>query len=123
MGDGSGSGTFYGTLAPWWPLISPVEDYAEEAAYIADMRSLRLDETFDAVLVHDAIDYMTTEHDLAAAFETAAAHLQPSGQLLIVPDDTAESFEADSEVGGNDGPDSRSRSGSGNGNQMAHRRR
>lgn len=26
---------FYGDLAPWWPLISPVEDYAEEAEYAA----------------------------------------------------------------------------------------
>lgn len=26
---------FYGSLAPWWPLISPVADYAEEAASFA----------------------------------------------------------------------------------------
>lgn len=25
----------YGDLAIWWPLISPPEEYAEEAAYIA----------------------------------------------------------------------------------------
>ena len=25
---------FYGDLAPWWPLISPVEDYREEAAFV-----------------------------------------------------------------------------------------
>ncbi|MDP9073134.1 MAG: hypothetical protein M3N98_02980 [Actinomycetota bacterium] len=24
---------FYGDLAIWWPLISPVEEYLEEAAY------------------------------------------------------------------------------------------
>lgn len=28
---------FYTTLAPWWPLISPVEEYAEEAAYVAGL--------------------------------------------------------------------------------------
>lgn len=27
----------YGDLAPWWPLISPPEDYAEEAAFAADL--------------------------------------------------------------------------------------
>ena len=27
---------FYGELAAWWPLISPPEEYAEEAAYAAD---------------------------------------------------------------------------------------
>ena len=26
--------SFYGDLAPWWPLISPVEDYREEAAFV-----------------------------------------------------------------------------------------
>jgi SAM-dependent methyltransferase len=26
---------FYGDLAPWWPLISPPEDYTEEAAFSA----------------------------------------------------------------------------------------
>ena len=25
---------FYGDLAPWWPLISPVEDYREEATFV-----------------------------------------------------------------------------------------
>lgn len=28
---------FYGDLAPWWPLISPVEEYAEEAAHAATL--------------------------------------------------------------------------------------
>ncbi|HKO93768.1 MAG TPA: class I SAM-dependent methyltransferase, partial [Polyangiaceae bacterium] len=27
--------TFYDTLAPWWPLISPVEDYEAEARYLS----------------------------------------------------------------------------------------
>ena len=41
--------------------------------HVGDLRSVRLGETFDAVLVHDAIDYMTTEVELRAAFETARA--------------------------------------------------
>src|SRR5690606_9113181 len=28
---------FYDDLAPWWPLISPVSDYAGEAAYFAGL--------------------------------------------------------------------------------------
>ena len=40
------------------------------AHHVGDMRSVRLGETLDAVLVHDAIDYMTTEVELRAAFET-----------------------------------------------------
>src|SRR5688500_14661590 len=28
---------FYGELARWWPLISPVEEYAEEAAFAAGL--------------------------------------------------------------------------------------
>ena len=115
----------YSDLASWWPLISPPEEYAGEAASAAsllrtanpptrtvlelgsgggnnafhlkgefemtlvdlsdemlavsrqlnpecehirgDMRTLRLGRTFDAVFVHDAIDYMITEADLRRA--------------------------------------------------------
>ncbi|MDQ3348688.1 MAG: class I SAM-dependent methyltransferase, partial [Acidobacteriota bacterium] len=35
-----------------------------------DMRSLRLGRTFDAVFVHDAVMYITTEEDLHAVAET-----------------------------------------------------
>jgi len=40
--------------------------------HLGDMRNLRLAERFDAVIVHNAIDYMTTEADLSAGFTTAA---------------------------------------------------
>ena len=43
-----------------------------------DMRSLRLESTFDAVLLHDAVTYTLTEDDLRAAIATAAAHLRPA---------------------------------------------
>lgn len=33
----TGTYRFYGDLAPWWPLISPVEEYAEEAALAATL--------------------------------------------------------------------------------------
>jgi SAM-dependent methyltransferase len=156
---------FYGDLAAWWPLISPPEEYTEEAAFAAsvlgsaaipvrevlelgsggghnavhlkerfamtlvdlsdemlavsrrlnpecehhrgDMRSVRLGRSFDAVFVHDAVDYMTTEADLRRAVETAFVHCRPGGLALFVPDRTAESFEAGADHGGSDAADGR----------------
>lgn len=156
---------FYQDLAAWWPLVSPVADYRDEATFVAelflerrpdaktmlelgaggghnahylkdrfsltltdlsepmlglskglnpecehvpgDMRSLRLDRSFDAVFVHDAIDYMTTEHDLAAAFATAAAHLEAGGIAVFMPDDLRETFDPVTNHDGSDGPDGR----------------
>jgi trans-aconitate methyltransferase len=73
-----------------------------------DMRTLRLDRTFDAVFVHDAIAYLTTEEDLRATLETVAAHLRPGGAALIVPDTTRELFVPGTRHGGHDGDDGRS---------------
>ncbi|MGH3385649.1 MAG: class I SAM-dependent methyltransferase [Nocardioidaceae bacterium] len=156
---------FYGDLADWWPLISPPEEYVEEAAEAArllrsgsapvrdvlelgsggghnashlkaefaltlvdlsagmldvsrrlnpecehvegDMRSVRLGRTFDAVFVHDAVDYMTSEADLRAAVETAYAHCRRGGIALFAPDATTETFAAGSDHGGSDAPDGR----------------
>jgi SAM-dependent methyltransferase len=160
---------FYGDLAPWWPLISAPEEYAEEAAFAAsllrtttspapgqrptvlelgsgggnnafhlkgefdltlvdlspemvavsqrlnpdcphhvgDMRAIRLNTEFDAVFVHDAIEYMTSEDDLRSAVRTAYAHCRPGGVAVLVPDDIVENFAPSSECGGHDGPDGR----------------
>jgi SAM-dependent methyltransferase len=73
-----------------------------------DMRTLRLGRTFDAVFVHDAIAYMTTEDDLRAATATAAAHLRPGGAAVFTPDATAETFRPGASTGGHDGEDGRS---------------
>lgn len=54
--------------------------------HVGDMRSVRLNRTFDAVLIHDAVCYMLTEDDLRAAFTTAAAHLNAGGVLITTPD-------------------------------------
>ncbi len=153
----------YNELAVWWPLLSPVAEYAEEAAFFVqvliqaglppapsllelgsgggnnahhmqhhfahvtltdlstamlalsrtlnpgcehqqgDMRTLRLGRTFDAVFVHDAIEYMTTADDLRAALVTAAVHCKPGGWALFVPDYVQETFEPGTEHGGDDG--------------------
>jgi SAM-dependent methyltransferase len=65
-----------------------------------DMRTLRLGRLFDAVLVHDAVDYMTSEDELRQVIATAFAHTRPGGIALFVPDHTAESFSAGSGAGG-----------------------
>jgi SAM-dependent methyltransferase len=150
----------YRDLAGWWPLISPVEEYAEEAAWLAavlgsapgpvrevldlgsggghlavhlkgrlaltladlseqmlsvsrtlnpecahhqgDMRTLRLGRSFDAVLVHDAVDYMISEDDLRQVIGTAFAHCRPGGVAVFVPDHVAETFRAGGGQGGGD---------------------
>lgn len=67
-----------------------------------DMRTIRLDREFDAVFVHDAIDYMVTEDDLRATMETAAVHAKPGGAALFVPDDLKDTYRDTTEHGGND---------------------
>ncbi|HDQ14421.1 MAG TPA: class I SAM-dependent methyltransferase [Sediminispirochaeta sp.] len=63
-----------------------------EIEYIeADMRTVKLERRFDAVVIPDSIDYMASEDDLRKAIETAALHLRPGGVLLIVGK-TAETF-------------------------------
>ena len=74
---------------------------------LGDMRTLRLGRTFDAVFVHDAVMYLTTEDDLRACMETAFAHTRPGGVALFVPDCTRETFEAGTDHGGHDGDDGR----------------
>lgn len=164
-GPGWDEAGMYGDLAGWWPLLSPPEDYAEEAAFIAglftahdrpvrdllelgsggghnavhltgrfamtlvdlspgmlaqsrllnpacphhegDMRTVRLEREFDGVLVHDAVDYMRTRDDLAAAVRTAAAHLRPGGLAVFVPDATAERYAPCTDHGGIDAADGR----------------
>jgi SAM-dependent methyltransferase len=156
----------YEDLAAWWPLISPPEEYADEAAYLAglidagataarpevldlgsggghvavhlkdrfsltlldispqmlavsrslnpecehvlgDMRTARLGRAFDAVLVHDAVDYMTSQADLRLVIETAFAHCRPGGLALFVPDHVGDTFTAGNGHGGDSDPSGR----------------
>ena len=55
-----------------------------EAIYhLGDMRTIELDELFDAVVVPESIDYMRTESDLYRAIITAQKHLKPGGISLL----------------------------------------
>lgn len=149
----------YTELADWWPLLSPPEDYAEEAEFYrqaiisacefkpqtllelgsgggnnashlkqhfemtlvdisldmlaisrqlnpecehieGDMRTIRLNRQYDAVFIHDAIDYMQSPSDLCSAISTAYSHCQPGGVALFAPDNTWESFQPSTSHGG-----------------------
>lgn len=67
-----------------------------------DMRTVRLDRQFDAVFVHDAVCYMTTESDLRQAIETAFIHCKPGGVALFAPDYICENFVPGTDKGGYD---------------------
>ena len=75
---------------------------------LGDMRTLRLGRTFDAVFVHDAVMYLTSEDDLRSCMETAFAHTRAGGVALFVPDWTRETFVPGTDHGGHDGNDGRS---------------
>jgi ubiquinone/menaquinone biosynthesis C-methylase UbiE len=67
-----------------------------------DMKSLRLGRVFDAVFIHDAIMYMTTQDDLSRALETARCHCKPGGVALFMPDVIQETFVSLTTHGGHD---------------------
>jgi SAM-dependent methyltransferase len=72
---------------------------------LGDMRSVRLGRLFDAVFIHDAITYMTTEDDLRRAIEIAFLHCKLGGAAVLVPDFVREKFESSTEHGGRDSPE------------------
>jgi SAM-dependent methyltransferase len=163
MRRSAGADLYGEELAPWFHLLTPPSDYADDAAFalgmmrehvvgpletalelgsgggntashlkhwlqltlsdispamlavsatinpecehvVGDMRTLRLGRTYDAVLIHDAICYMTTEADLQAAIATAAEHVRPGGVAVFEPDHVRERFEVGTDHGGEDGP-------------------
>jgi trans-aconitate methyltransferase len=70
-----------------------------ECEHVAgDMRRLRLGRTFDLVLVHDAVVYMTSEDDLHAAAATAFVHTRPGGAAIFAPDLLRETFRETTEI-------------------------
>jgi len=78
-------------LSPAMQALSRAQN--PECEHLAgDMRTLRLDRTFDAVLVHDAVMYMASEDDLRAAARTAFVHTRPGGAALFAPDVVRETF-------------------------------
>jgi SAM-dependent methyltransferase len=76
---------------------------------LGDMRSLRLDRTYDAVLLHDAVVYMTSREDLQAAMRTAFVHTRPGGVAIFEPDCVRETFREGAVLEGHDEGDRQSR--------------
>ena len=70
-----------------------------------DMRTVRLGRQFDAVFIHDAVVYMTSEADVRRAIETARVHCRPGGAVLFAPDHVRETFRPSTDHGGHDGPE------------------
>lgn len=70
-----------------------------------DMRSVRVGEIFDAVFIHDAVDYLVTDEELAATMRTAALHCRAGGALVVAPDYVRETFRPEVESGGTDAGD------------------
>jgi SAM-dependent methyltransferase len=67
--------------------LNPEVEYLE-----GDLRTARLDRQFDAVIIADSIDYMLSEDDLNAAFESAFYHLRPGGVFCTYAEETLEKF-------------------------------
>lgn len=115
---GCGSGANASHMKQWFDemvLMDLSEDMLRQCRQLnpdleqraGDMRTFRCNRRFDAVFVHDAVSYITTQKDLAAVVETAAVHLQPGGVALFCPDDTYENYSAGTDDGGSDGSDGR----------------
>jgi SAM-dependent methyltransferase len=108
LGSGGGNNASHMKRAFDMTLVEPADGMREisrrlnpECTHLkGDMRHVRLERTFDAVFVHDAVMYMRTEDDLRAALETVAVHLAPGGVALAAPDATRESFSETTEHGG-----------------------
>jgi hypothetical protein len=100
---------FYTELAAWWPLISPPQEHAEEAAFFCGLlnehpRTVTTVPVLGSGGGHNA---MHLKADLRRAVDTAFLHCRPGGVAVFVPDDTAEAFEATTDHGGIDGSDGR----------------
>lgn len=75
-------------------MLAQAQELNPECTFVlGDMRTFRLERTFDAVLMDDAISYMSCLADFAAAFRTASAHLKTGGVLVATPDVTVETFQ------------------------------
>lgn len=60
-----------------------------------------------AVFVHYAVMYMTTERGLRVILATVAAQLEPGGLALVAPDAKTETFKEATEHGNGEGADGR----------------
>jgi SAM-dependent methyltransferase len=75
-------------------MLAQAKELNPECTFVrGDMRTFMLGNTFDAVLMDDAISHMNCRAGFVASFRTAYAHLNPGGVLVATPDVTIESFQ------------------------------
>lgn len=75
-------------------MLAQAQSLNPECTFIqADMRTFDLGQTFDAILMDDAISYMTHLEDFSAAMRAAYNHLKPGGVMITTPDTTCETFQ------------------------------
>ncbi len=75
-------------------MLEIAKELNPEVSYISgDMRSIKLEKTFDAVAAFDSINYMTSEKDLRHTFQTAILHLRPGGVFLTIVEEDRERFK------------------------------
>lgn len=66
------------------------------------MRTIRLDQTFDVVFIHDALLYLLSEKELRRTIQNAFLHCRPGGVIILVPDCVRETFTPAVKHGGHD---------------------
>lgn len=96
---GAGGGHTLSHLVPWFDVQAMDRSEAmlqqlqtllpDVPTHVGDMTSFRTDQTFDAVLIHDASDYLIEPDMVRQTLATAYAHLKPAGVLAIMPSYTA----------------------------------
>jgi SAM-dependent methyltransferase len=75
-------------------MLAQAAELNPECRFIeGDMRTFRLGEMFDAILMDDAISHMNSLADFRATLRVAHEHLNPGGVLIVTPDVTSETFE------------------------------
>ena len=75
-------------------MLELARELNPSAEYICDdMRTVRLERTFDCVTALDSVNYMITEEDLSRLFRTAHIHLNPGGIFLTVVEESRERFK------------------------------
>jgi ADP-ribose pyrophosphatase YjhB (NUDIX family)/SAM-dependent methyltransferase len=75
------------------PMLDLAGQLNPEVTYLpGDMRTVRLEQTFDAAVVSDSISYMLNEADLLSAFQTAYVHLKPGGVFCTYAGVTCQNF-------------------------------
>ncbi|MDX1681658.1 MAG: class I SAM-dependent methyltransferase, partial [Phycisphaeraceae bacterium] len=60
----------------------------------ADVRTLALDQRFDAVALHDVAEHLVSEDDVRQALAVARDHLRPGGVVLVNLIETSDRPEA-----------------------------